>query len=99
MQLTTQMRSEIETIRKRLDDIDKFLQEKMIKKRFLDDEFLEATKELAGIILELNPYKVRLENILCETDSKEQVHCYLFTVHKSDQNSKYTELGFLMNLR
>ena len=79
MQLTTQMRAEIETIRKRLDDIDQFLQKKMISKRVLDDEFLEATKKIDGIISELNPYKIRLENILCETDSKEQVHSYLIS--------------------
>ena len=64
MQLTTQMHAEIEIIRKRLDHID----------GILDNNLLEAMMKCSGFISEMTPYKVRLENILCETDIKEQVH-------------------------
>ena len=43
-----------------------------------DEDIARAT------IVELSPYKVRLENILCETDIKEQGHLLhsLWTVHR-----------------
>ena len=75
MKLTTQMRAEIETIRKRVLQIDASIYK----------SFMEPVTEIAainikqyfpGIIEELNPYKVRLENILCLTDIKEQAHSH-----------------------
>ena len=65
--LTTQMRDELETIRLR------FVR---ITQEFSDFERLSRTSidcrgKADSIINELNTYKVRLENILCETDHKE----------------------------
>ena len=66
MRLTTQMRAEMKTIRTRLAQI-----------RALELSHLKRDYSLGGgkadsIINELFTYKVRLENILCETDNKEQ---------------------------
>ena len=65
--LTTQMRDELETIRLRFVGI---------TQEFSDFEsFCRTSMDGRGksdsIINELNTYKVRLENILCETDNKE----------------------------
>ena len=96
MQLTTQMQAEIEIIRKRLDHIDDIL----------DNDLPQALQESSGFISEMTTYKVRLENILCDTDIKEQVHSYSMNLTNSpnrifqpisDQNSYYLELGFVMN--
>ena len=73
MRLTTQMQAEIESIRTRFDLTNEqvWIPWKEGMKRhggFLaeDDDTHHA------IIAELNPYKIRLENMLCETDIKEQ---------------------------
>ena len=43
----------------------------------LDNAGLETRdRKSRAIIAELNPYKVRLENMLCETDIKEQAHSH-----------------------
>ena len=73
MRLTTQMQAEIESIRTRFDLIDAQawvpLTESMKRRR----GFLAKDKETAhATIAELNHYKIRLENMLCETDIKEQ---------------------------
>ena len=67
MRLTTQMKAEIETIRKRVDVLSSKLQQMVMG--FDDGEHI-----VRATIVELKPYKVRLENILCETDIKEQAH-------------------------
>ena len=72
MRLTTQMQAEIEAIRTRnlaLHQVSILLIEEMKRRGGI----LAKDKETAhATIAELNPYKIRLENILCETDIKEQ---------------------------
>ena len=71
MRLTTQMIAEFETIQKRADHISKKVH-----------PFLDGTRNITfetndlfdSSIQELTTYKVRLENLLCETDKKEQAH-------------------------
>ena len=67
MQLTTQMIAEINEIHTRLCHVfDKFVKPSI--------EIFN--RNLHVIIAELSPCKVRLENILCETDIKEQAHSH-----------------------
>ena len=73
MRLTVQMQAEIESIRTRFDlsslQVWRPLSEGM-KRR---GGFLAKDEDTANAtIAELNPYKIRLENMLCETDIKEQ---------------------------
>ena len=73
MRLTTQMQAEIESIQARLhrtnDQVWIPLKEGMKRRGgFLAED--EDTHH--AFIEELNPYKIRLENMLCETDMKEQ---------------------------
>ena len=78
MQLTTQMQAELKNIQSRVD--------------FISEEFWipletdlttrikitpEHVKTAHCVYTELHPYKVRLENMLCETDVKEQAHSNL----------------------
>ena len=75
MQLTTQMQADLKTIRSRVD---------LISEQFwipLEAELTSRIKitlkhvKIAHVVYsELHPYKVRLENMLCETDIKEQAH-------------------------
>ena len=71
MQLTTQMKAEMDTIQERADHIIQSLF-KVCSKCFVKvsemKEFFDAS------IREVTIYKVRLENLLCETDIKEQDH-------------------------
>ena len=71
MKLTIQMIVEIETIRTRTGHISKkvcpFL-DGTRNVKFETNELFDAS------IQEMNTYKVRLENLLCETDKKEQAH-------------------------
>ena len=75
MRLTTQMIAEIENIRNRVDHINQFIEEEILEPED-DIAVLNVIQTNPGFIAELKPYKVRLENILCETDIKEQVHSY-----------------------
>lgn len=74
MRLTRQMIFEAAIMNREYDRMAKAFLEvaieasKVDKVSFVDEEICQA------IIAELNPYKVRLENILCETDIKEQAH-------------------------
>ena len=71
MRLTTQMKAEIKTMHIRVDHI---LQKVY---PFLEDTrniTFETKEVLDASIQELTTYKVRLENLLCETDLKEQAH-------------------------
>ena len=77
MQLTTQMQAEIETIRKRVDHICDHFWIPLETEVGSSGEILPEYEEIAQeVIEEVNPYKVRLENILCETDKKEQAHSH-----------------------
>ena len=74
MRLTTQMQAEFESIRIRLylihDQVLIPLSERLTRR---DYQVLAKDRDTVHPILEeLNPYKIRLENILCETDIKEQ---------------------------
>ena len=75
MQLTNQMLAEIETIRTRVGQVYKTF---VIPMEFEASQPKPSFEILARhvIIAELNPCKVRLENILCETDIKEQAHSH-----------------------
>ena len=42
----------------------------------IEKSALEPTTRMVTIIQELNWYKVRVENVLCETDQKENFHLY-----------------------
>ena len=66
--LTTQMRDELETIRLRFVRITQEFSdfERLVRKTSFD-----GRGKADSIINELYTYKVRLENILCETDHKE----------------------------
>ena len=78
MQLTNQMLAEIEHIQARV----RHVYEKFVKPMEFEILQPEPSTEIISrnrriIIAELNPCKVRLENILCETDRKEQAHSHL----------------------
>ena len=66
MRLTAQMQAEVERIRTRLDLTFNQVWLPQPSSPIPDEDTVHAT------IAELNPYKIRLENILCETDIKEQ---------------------------
>ncbi len=74
MELTHQMQAEIETIRIRTmqihDEVLLPLRREMLRCRGISTESMKYGN---AIIEEMNTYKVRLENILCETDIKERV--------------------------
>ena len=73
MKLTTKTRAEIETIETRFHIIREEHVVPITKKvqilggiSFEDQKLIDASSE------ELNAYKIRLENILCQTDQKEK---------------------------
>ena len=77
MQLTNQMLAEIESIETRLHRIAIEIVKPMLTEEALGELGIETrVRKSRAIIAELNPYKVRLENILCETDRKEQAHSH-----------------------
>ena len=75
MQLTTQMQAEMKTIRKRIDLISEQvwipLEADVTKRVRVTFDHIQTAHV---VYAELNPYKVRLENMLCDTDCKEQAH-------------------------
>ena len=78
MQLTTQMLAELESINTRAGHVrEKFKSLAGLSRRY-EAMLLELSVTIdqnhRAIFAELNPCKVRLENILCETDRKEQAH-------------------------
>ena len=83
MQLTTQMHAEMGTIQTRVDHISIQvwipLETEWMRRCKMTDEDVNI---INAVNAELNPYKVRLENILCETDMKEQ----------AQSNKQYIEL-------
>ena len=73
--LTAQLRAEMEAIQARCDQLS--MQYNTNKKEILRKRLLISSEDkeiFHSIMQELNPYKVRLENILCETDVKGQGH-------------------------
>ena len=73
MRLTAQMQAEVERIRTRVDLIQAQAWVPLIELMKRRSEFLAKDKDTAhATIAELNPYKIRLENILSETDMKER---------------------------
>ena len=74
------MLAEIESISTRVDCIKNEIIKPMLCDKMMltshDDEPVIETRDQKSraIIAELNSYKVRFENILCETDIKEQAH-------------------------
>ena len=80
MQLTTQMLVEMKSIQTRVCRIQEILFP-MITESVMtspDNEGIETRhRKIRASIAELNPYKVRFENMLCETDVKEQAHSHL----------------------
>ena len=73
MQLTTEMRAEVLTFQKRVDQILKAVMPMSmeIAGKWIPSRNVESIR---GFIAELDHFKVRLENIICETDIKEQAH-------------------------
>ena len=74
MKLTAQLRAEMETIQTRCVELHmEFLpiQMELLTNRRISSVNIEICRK---IMEELIPCKVRLENILCETDIKEQGH-------------------------
>ena len=75
MKLTNEMRAEVETIQTRFNQInDEFVVPVQREIMRVGSVFVETIEIGNAIIGELNIYKVRLENILCDTDIKEQDH-------------------------
>ena len=74
MKLSAHLLAELGTIETRCDQMNMGFQNKkmeVLRKRGILSEDEEI---FHSIMQELNPYKVRLENILCETDVKGQGH-------------------------
>ena len=70
MRLTTQMQSELRTIKDEVNHIAKDIHRmSMVQRSGISFEIMENT---TAIISKLIGYKTRVENILCETDIKEQ---------------------------
>ena len=76
MRLTTQMQSELRTIKDEVNHIAKdihrmsmVIRMSMVQRSGISFEIMENT---TAIISKLIGYKTRVENILCETDIKEQ---------------------------
>ena len=73
MRLTAQMQAEIESIRTRVFLIHEQVLIPIFEGLQKHRRFLTKDKDTAHTtIAELNPYKIRLENLICETDIKEQ---------------------------
>ena len=77
MQLTNQMLAEIEQIKTRVVlVVEKFFMPMQLEGSQPEPSIEIINRNRRVIIAELNPCKVRLENILCETDLKEQAHSH-----------------------
>ena len=70
------MQAEINSIQTRVYRIDKEIINPMLFEAGYGLGIETRDREIRAIIAELNPYKFRLENILCETDLKEQAHSH-----------------------
>ena len=77
MRLTTQMRAEAGTIESEVHRITQgYYQAAMAVSRY--DRLACVDFRISyAVMAELNSHRVRLENIFCETDLKEQAHSHL----------------------
>ena len=75
MQLTTQMIDEIVTFENRVDQILQAVGP-ISTRQEIAGKWIPSrnVRSIRDFIAELDHFKVRLENILCETDLKEQAH-------------------------
>ena len=75
MQLTTQMIDEIVTFQNRVDQILQAVGP-ISTRQEIAGKWIPSrnVRSIRDFIAELDHFKVRLENILCETDLKEQAH-------------------------
>ena len=74
MKFTAQLHAEVKAIKTRCNQISMEFQTnrmEVLRKREISSEDKDIFR---WIMKELNPFKVRLENILCETDIKGQGH-------------------------
>ena len=73
MRLTNQMIAEIDGIQKYVDEMNPMVP--LLRKEILEKTFtLNSIKYIVENSEQLKTYKVRLENLLCETDSQERDH-------------------------
>ena len=80
MQITAEMDDEILTFRSRVDQI---LTAVMPMSMEIAGKWIPSrnVESIRGFIAELDHFKVRLENIICETDIKEQAHLLQTTTY------------------
>ena len=79
------MKAEFETIRKRVDFISKEVWIPLETKWMRLGRILPEDVNIGHVVnAEVYPFKVRLENMLCETDSKEQAHSHNFILILSE---------------
>ena len=77
MQLTDQMLAQIAQVQTRVDHVnEKFVKPMSFESMQPEPSIESINRNLRVIIAELNPCKVKLENILCETDRKEQAQSH-----------------------
>ena len=100
MRLTTQMQAEIESIRTRVDLTWHQVLVPLFEgwKRRCYQVLAKDRDTTHATIAELNTYKIRLENILCETDIKEQARWPMnLPIVKFFTNSKLNLVTELVN--
>jgi len=75
MQVTTQMIDEMVTIQNRVDQILQAVGP-MSTRQEIAGKWIPSrnVRSIRNFMAELDQFKVRLENIICETDLKEQAH-------------------------
>ena len=75
MQVTTQMIDEMVTIKNRVDQILQAVGP-MSTRQEIAGKWIPSrnVRSIRNFMAELDQFKVRLENIICETDLKEQAH-------------------------
>ena len=79
------MKAEFETIRKRVDLISEEVWIPLENKWMRLGRILPEDVNISHVVnAEVSPFKVRLENMLCETDSKEQAHSQNFILILSE---------------
>ena len=97
MKLTTQMRVEIDTTHARISQLaQEFWTTIRRATESLGRISFETRGNMTAIIEELKTHKVRIENILCETDVKEQGHSS-YTRTSSGFLERFYELALRKN--
>ena len=75
--LTAQLRAEMKAIDVRFGQMEMEVLTNLNEVARNQGRIYDENKEFCRLLMkEVNSYKVRLENILCETDIKEQAHSY-----------------------